>query len=70
MNRLNSLILAYTKTGEPWKGEALITEMREKLGMQPDVVCYTTLIHGYARLNNLDKCWELYQQCSTRELPG
>ena len=33
MNRLNSIILAYTKTGEPWKGEALIEEMREKLGM-------------------------------------
>ena len=59
-NRLNSLILAYTKTGEPWKGEALIEEMRVKLGMLPDVVCYTTLIHGYARINNLDKCWELY----------
>jgi PPR repeat/Pentatricopeptide repeat domain len=51
MNRLNSVILAYTKIGEPWKGEALIQEMREKMGMQPDVVCYTTLIHGYARLN-------------------
>jgi len=50
-NRLNSIVLAYCKTKQPWKAEALISEMREKLGMQPDVVCYTTLIHGYAGLN-------------------
>ena len=69
-NRLNSIILAYSKTGQPWKAEALIEEMREKLGMQPDVVCYTTLIHGYARANKLDKCWELYKECSERRQPG
>lgn len=69
-NRLNSIILAYSKTGQPWKAEALIEEMRDKMGMQPDVVCYTTLIHGYARINKLEKCWELYQQCFEKRQPG
>lgn len=48
----------------------MIEEMREKMGMQPDVVCYTTLIHGYARINKLEKCWELYQQCFEKRQPG
>jgi len=52
--------------------------MREEMGLEPDVVCYTTVIHAYARKGNLDKCalgnglekmWELYRQCQ-EELPN
>lgn len=32
-NRLNSIILAYAKIREPWKAEAMINEMRDKLGL-------------------------------------
>ena len=38
--------------------------------MMPDVVCYTTLIHGYAKINNIKKCWELYEECSQKNKPG
>jgi len=40
--------------------------MREKLGVQPDTVSYTTLIQGYKQLNDLDKCWELFEECQQR----
>ena len=28
-------------------------DMRENMGLVPDVVCYTTLIEGYAKENDL-----------------
>jgi pentatricopeptide repeat protein len=44
--------------------------MREEMGMKPDVVTYTALIDGYNKVNNLDKCWELYEECSEMRKPG
>ena len=68
--RMNSILLAYSRCGQPEKAESLIREMREDLGMEPDVVCYTTLIDGYYKKGNLGKCWDLYEECSRREKPG
>ena len=44
--------------------------MREDMGLEPDVVCYTTLIDGYRKVNDLDKVWELYQECVQKRKPG
>ena len=46
---MNTVLLAYCRVGELWKAEDLIRDMRENMGMIPDVVCYTTLIDGYAK---------------------
>ena len=37
-------------------------------GLQPDVVTYTTLIDGYKRVGNLDKCWEIFEECRAFKL--
>jgi pentatricopeptide repeat protein len=34
----------------------------KKEGIDPDVVCYTTLIDAYNRINNISKCWELFEE--------
>ena len=34
----------------------------QEAGIEPDVVTYTTLIDGYKRVNNLDKCWDLFRE--------
>ena len=70
LDRMNSILLAYTRCGQPEQGERLIREMRRDMGMEPDVVCYTTLIDGYFKKGNIKKCWELFEQCSTRQEPG
>ena len=44
VHRLNSVVLAYVKQNKAREAEQFVTEMREKLGVQPDTVCYTTLI--------------------------
>ena len=44
--------------------------MRENMGLIPDVVCYTTLIDGYAKVENFERCWEIYNQCMQRDLEG
>lgn len=60
---MNTVLLAYCRVGELWKAEDLLREMREKQGMTPDVVCYTTLIDGYAKIDNFARCWEIYAEC-------
>ena len=57
LDRMNSIILAYTRCGQPEQAEKLVKEMREEMGMEPDVVCYTTLIDGYNKKGNIDKVW-------------
>jgi len=44
VHRLNSVLLAYAKVGKVNEAEHFVKEMREVLGVQPDVVSYTTLI--------------------------
>ena len=39
-------------------------------GIEPDVVTLTTLIDAYNRVNNIDKCWEIFQECRTFRLNG
>jgi pentatricopeptide repeat protein len=70
MQRMTSVMIAYAKSGQPENAEKLLLEMRDEMGMQPDVVCYTTVIDGYRKNNNLDKCWELYEECSECRNPG
>lgn len=60
----NSLLLAYAKNMKTHEADALMREMREE-GINPDIVCYTTLIHAYKRAKLYNKCWELYDEaCS------
>ena len=40
----------------------MIREMRDDMGLEPDVVCYTTLIDGYYKKGNLVKCWDLFEE--------
>ena len=44
--------------------------MRDNMGMEPDVVCHMTLIDGYYKKDNIDKCWEIYHECMSRDKPG
>ncbi len=57
--RLNALILAYCKKGEPINAEKVLREM-VKDGIRPDNITYTTVIDAYKRQRQIDKCWELY----------
>ena len=45
-------------------------DMRENMGLVPDVVCYTTLIDGYAKENDIERCWEIYSECMMKDKPG
>ena len=67
---MNSILMAYCKAGHPDKAEDLLKEMRDDMGMQPDVVCYTTLIDGYRKVNQIERCWELFEECSEMRKPG
>jgi len=61
----NSLMMAYAKNLKVNESEALMKEMRDE-GMEPDVICYTTLIQAYRRAKRYDKCWDLYHEaCGT-----
>ena len=52
------------------KTNPLMREMREQMGLIPDVVCYTTLIDGYAKAEQFERCWEIYQECMEKEHEG
>ncbi len=67
---MNTVLLAYCRVGELQKAEDLLRDMRENMGLIPDVVCYTTLIDGYAKIENFERCWEIYNQCMQRDLEG
>ena len=36
-------------------------------GVKADVVTYTTIIDAYKRVNNLDKCWDLFSEARVNE---
>lgn len=57
--RLNALIMVYSKCNRPLDAEKVLREMQRD-GLKPDVVCYTTVIDAYKRVRNYDKCWELF----------
>ena len=50
----NSLIVAYSKTGQAVNAEKVMEEMREE-GLKPDVVTYTTVIDAYKRVKNYER---------------
>ena len=70
VNRMNSVLLAYCRVGQLAEAEDLLRDMRENMGLIPDVVCYTTLIDGYAKAENFEKCWEIYEKCMWKEEEG
>jgi pentatricopeptide repeat protein len=70
LQRMNSILMAYCRVGEPEKAEHLLTEMRDEMGMEPDVVCHMTLIDGYYKKGEIDKCWSIYHECMVGEHPG
>lgn len=62
--RINALILAYCKSGDPLNAEKVLREM-VKDGLRPDAITYTTVIDAYKRTRNIKKCWELYDYYSS-----
>ena len=64
VHRLNSVLLAYVKVGKINESENFIKDMKDVMGVLPDVVSYTTLIQGYKNANNLERCWEIFDQCN------
>ena len=62
--RMNALIIAYAKSGDPLNAEKVLREM-VKGGLRPDNVTYTTVIDAYKRARNIPKCWELYDYYTT-----
>jgi pentatricopeptide repeat protein len=57
----NSLLLAYAKNRKTSEALAIFKEMKDE-GLEPDIVCYTTLIHAFNLAKNYDKCWQLYTE--------
>ena len=57
--RYNNLMVCYAKMNKPIEAEKVLREMLAD-GIQPDVVTYTTLIDGYNRIGDTDKCWEIF----------
>lgn len=68
--RMNSLLLAYCRVGQVDEAELLIKEMREEMGLEPDAVCYTTLIDGQFKKGNIERCWEIFEECQWRKHSG
>ena len=64
------MLMAYCRNGKLQEAEDLLRDMRENMGFEPDVVCYSTLIDGYAKLDNFERCWEIYHECMQRDKPG
>jgi len=50
----NSLILCYTRRHEPEEAMKILREMKNE-GLQPDIVCYTTVINAFKNAKNLKK---------------
>lgn len=65
--RYNNLMVCYAKQNRPVEAENVLREMLEK-GLEPDVVTFTTLIDAYKRDKQIDKCWEIFQECRTMKL--
>ena len=38
-----------------------------EMGLVPDTVCYTSLIIAYNKIQNYDKCWEIYENCELHQ---
>ena len=53
-----------------WQAEDLMRDMRDNMGLIPDVVCYTTLIDGYAKAENFARCWEIFEECMQKDKQG
>jgi len=56
----NTVLNCWTKSGHPDRAELFLDEtMIEKHRVVPDIISYNTVIHGYAKLGNLDRALEL-----------
>lgn len=55
------MINCYTKNNDIKMSKKLFIEMQDK-GIQPDIVCMTSMIHAYAKNKNYKEAWELHYQ--------
>jgi len=67
----NTILNCWTKAGHPDHAESFLEEtMLEKHQIIPDIVSYNTIIHGYARLGNLERALELLTRLLEDSLSG
>ena len=55
----NTILNCWTKSGDPDRAEIYLEETMQEHNVIPDAVSYNTIIHGHARLGNLDRALEL-----------
>ncbi len=55
----NTILNCWTKSGDPDRAELYLEETMQEHNVVPDIVSYNTIIHGHARLGNLDRALEL-----------
>ena len=55
----NTILNCWTKSGDPDRAEIYLEETMQEHNVVPDTVSYNTIIHGHARLGNLDRALEL-----------
>jgi len=55
----NTILNCWTKSGDPDRAELYLEETMQEHNVVPDTVSYNTIIHGHARLGNLDRALEL-----------
>jgi pentatricopeptide repeat protein len=60
-NIYNSLLLAYAKNKKTSEAMAIFKEMKDE-GLNPDIICYTTLIHAFNLAKKYDFCWYYYDE--------
>eukprot|EP00536_Pseudo-nitzschia_multiseries_P012335 jgi/Psemu1/326771/estExt_fgenesh1_pg.C_4660016 len=67
----NTILNCWTKSGHPDRAEIFLEEtMLQKHQVIPDIVSYNTIIHGYARLGNLERALELLTRLLEVSLTG
>lgn len=55
----------YAREGNMTQCDLIYREMKD-LGFKIDIPAYTTLINGYFKGRNLNKCWSLYKEMEVK----
>ena len=58
----NGVMLAYVYNYDPYSAEKIFNEIKTH-ELIPDTVCYTTLMEGFFRVRNYNKCKEIFYHC-------
>ena len=61
-------MVCYAKQNKPNEAEKVLREMAN-MGIQADMVTYTTLIDAYKRAGQIEKCWEIFEEVKVQR-PG